>query len=153
MSDFGSFSDLASVKGNEVEKPKPGPQGHYSVMITGMWKEHKAKSGNIALRYPIKIVEPLSDVDEADLEASGRKFMERDYTIDFWMSPDARWRFTEFAKAMGIDPNMNLLEMAEALATSGEPFVMQARHEAAQNDPENVFFRLDNPAPLSTYNG
>ena len=123
MSELGSFSELADVKGNEVERPKPLPQGHYSCLITGMWKENKAKSGNLSMRFPVKIVEALSDVDADELAEAGSKPLEREYTIDFWMSPDARWRFTEFCKAMDIDQSLNLLEMAEQLATCGEPFM------------------------------
>lgn len=149
MSELGSFSELASVKGNQVEKPKPLPEGNYSVMITGPYKEHKAKSGNSAMRFPAKVIAPLDDVDQAALAAAGPKALEREFAIDFWMSPDARWRFTEFAVAMGIDPELNLLEMGSELATLGTPFQMTCKQEPAQNDPSTVYARFDNPVPLS----
>lgn len=152
MSDFGSFSDLASVKGNTVEKPKPLPAGHYSALITGPFKEHKAKTGNFAMRFPLKLVEAMSDVDqEALLDDGAQKAMQRDYSIDFWMSPDARWRFTEFAKGMGISDDLNLIEMAEELAGMNEPFVVEVSISTDQNDPEKQFTRIDSPAPLSSF--
>lgn len=152
MSEFGSFSDLANVKGNTIEKPKPLPTGHYSVIITGPFKEHKAKSGNFAMRFPLKIVEPLSDVDVDALESAG-KAREREYTIDFWMSPDARWRFTEFCKSLGISDEQDLISMAEELVSKNEPFMLECRHEQNQDKPEEVYARLDNPAPLSAFQG
>lgn len=150
MADYGNFGDLASVKGNTVEKPKNLPDGHYSVIITGPFKEHKAKTGNFAMRYPLKIVEALSDVDAEALQDEGcQKALQRDYSVDFWMSPDARWRFTEFCKAMGIDDQQDLLSMGEELVASNTPFMMQGKNEADSNDPTKVFFRLDNPAPIA----
>jgi len=146
MSDFGSFADLASISGNQVEKPKPLPEGQWSVLIKGPWKEHKAKSGNGAMRFPLSIVQPLSDID-ADTLAAAEKATQRDYHIDFWMSPDARWRFTEFCAAMGIDQELNLLEMAEKLVESGTPFQVTAKHSTT--DAGDVFCNLDNPAPIA----
>lgn len=154
MSDFGSFSDLASIKGNTVAKPKslPGNNTPYSVMITGPFKEHKAKSGNFAMRFPLKIIECLEGeaADEIANDELLQKAMQRDYYIDFWMSPDARWRFTEFAKAMGVDSEQDLLSMAEDLVKMGEPFLLIGTKQDNEKDPENPYFRLDNPAPLDT---
>lgn len=149
---LGSFSDLASIKGNTVEKPKNLPDGHYSVLIKGPFKEHKAKSGNFAMRFPLEIVEAMPDVDAAAFaDPQVAKAKEREYTIDFWMSVDARWRFTEFCKQMGIDDSLDLISMAEELVKQRNPFLVRGKNEADQNDPERVFFRLDDPAPLSSF--
>jgi hypothetical protein len=152
MSEFGSFSDLASVKGNTVEKPKNLPDGFYICMITGPFKEHKAKSGNFAMRFPIKTVEahePDETMQSALAGPGMDKALERDKTIDFWMSPDARWRFTSFCDSMGIDQEQDLISMAEELVASGKPFLLQGKNETDERDPTRVFFRLDNPAPLA----
>lgn len=140
-----SFSELAQVQVGTVERPKPIPVGHYTAVITGPAKEHKAKSGNLALRFPFKLTEAGDDVDAEQLEASGG-LPEKEFYIDFWMSPDARWRFTEFGKAIGaVNDEMNLIEAAEAVAGSVTPFSIEAKQETAQDDPEKVFTRFDNP--------
>lgn len=140
-----SFSELAQVQVGTVERPKPIPEGHYQAVITGPAKENKAKTGNIALRFPFKLVAAGDDVDADQLEAAGG-LPEKEYYIDFWMSPDARWRFTEFGKAIGaVNDNMNIIEAAEAVAGCGTPFLIQAKQEASQNDPEQIFTRFDNP--------
>lgn len=148
---LGSFAELANVKVGEVERPKPLPNGHYQAVITDMWKEHKARSGNLAIRFPCRLVAAGDDVDEDALAAFGgqEKVSEKEFNLDFWMSPDARFRFTDWGKAMGHDPNMSLLELAEALATSGEPFLIEAKSEPDQNDPEKIWTRFDNPAPAA----
>lgn len=146
---MGDFSDLTTVKGNQVEKPKPAPEGHYSAQFSGMFKRHDAKSGNYSLRYPIKVVEPLSDVDFDQAEHG--KSIEREYTIDFWMSENARWRFVEFCKAHDISDDMNIIEMAEALAAANPVFMVQAEHSILDNG--DVFVNFGNPAPLSDFQG
>lgn len=154
MSELGNFSDLANVKVGEVERPKPLPTGHYQAMFSGLMKPHKARSGNQAMRFPFKLVAAGEDVDAEALEAAGG-IPDKEFTIDFWMSPDARWRFTEFGKAMGHSDSLNLLELAEALATAGDPFLIEVKHEEPSaetkaKDPDaQPFMRFDNPTPVA----
>lgn len=148
--EIASFADLKNVKVGDVERPKPVPIGHYVSQFTGMMKEHKAKSKNLAMRFPFKLVAPADDVDQAELEAAGG-IPDKEFALDFWMSPDARWRFTEFGKAMGHSDQLGLLELAEALATAGDPFLIEVYHEVGENaKPEDPpFMRFQNPTPVS----
>ena len=141
-----TFAELANVKVGEVERPKPTAVGHYSAQFTGPAKEHKARSGNVALRFPFKVTGALDDVDADDLEACGG-LPDKEFALDFWMSPDARYRFTEFAKAMGVSEELNIIEAAEALIGAG-PFQIEAKQETDSEDPNKVYTRWDNPAPL-----
>lgn len=141
------FSELANTKVGEVEKPKPLPTGHYVARFTGQMKEHKAKSGNVAMRFPLRLVGPTDDVDAGELETAGG-MPDKDFTIDFWMSPDARWRFTEFATSMGASDQLNLMECAEWLATEAGEFQIEVKHETS-DDGKTTFMRLDSPAPLA----
>lgn len=141
-----TFAELANVRVGDVERPKPIAVGHYSANFTGPAKEHKAKSGNVALRFPFKLTGALDDVDQDDLQAAGG-VPDKEFALDFWMSPDARYRFTEFAKAMGVSEELNIIEAAEALIGAG-PFQIEAKQETDEKDPEKVYTRFDNPAPL-----
>lgn len=158
---MGNFAELANVRVADVEPPKVIPTGHYKCVFTGLMKPHKAKSGNQAMRFPFKPIEAGDDVNADELEAAGglpvktSDGKDRDFTLDFWMSPDARYRFTDFGKAMGHSDQLNLLELAEALGTGGEPFMLECRHEypkdAAGNDDltKPPFLRWDNPAAVA----
>jgi hypothetical protein len=158
--DLGNFADLANTKVGDVEAPKAAPTGHYKVLITGMWKPHKAKSGNQAMRFPFRPIEAGDDVDMELLDAAGGLPLkdgsgkEREFYYDFWMSPDARFRFTDFVKAMGISDQLNLIEAAQELANLGTPFLLEAKHEypkdAGGNDDltKQPFLRWDNPTAL-----
>lgn len=143
-----TFAELAQVEVGSVERPKPMPEGHYQALITGPAKEHIAKSKNLALRFPFKLVAPGEDVDADALEEVGG-VPDKEYYLDFWMSPDARWRFTEFGKAIGaVNDEMNIIEAAEAVAGCGTPFLIQAKQEANPDNPEQIFTRFDNPTAL-----
>lgn len=138
------FSDLAQVKVGEVERPKPYPEGKYRAVITGPATEHKAKSGNLALRFPFRPVE-LVEGDEEALAAAGGIKQDRLEKIDFWMSPDARYRFTEFAKTLGASDDLNIVEAAEHVAGCGNTFLIDAKHRTSEKDPNQVFVDWDNP--------
>jgi hypothetical protein len=136
------FSELAQVKGSEVKRPPTVPQGHYLGQFSGPMKQHKAKSGNVAMRFPWKLVGATDDVDAEELDAAGG-IPDKEYTFDFWMSPDARYRFTEFCEAQGapID-QLNLIELASWLIENNKPFSIQAKHRQG-DDPGN-----GQPAPV-----
>jgi hypothetical protein len=146
---LGSFADLANVRVGDVKPPAVYPAGHYKAIFSGLMKEHKAKSGNSAMRFPFKLLEGGADVDATELAkiAEEQPLGEKDYNIDFWMSADARYRFTDFGKAMGHSDDLTLLELAEALSTAGDPFLIEVKHEPNEDPTKPPFMRFDNPAP------
>jgi hypothetical protein len=147
----GNFADLAQTKVADVERPKPIPEGHYLAQITGPMTQHKAaKSGNVAMRFPCKVIGAGEDVDQAEFNAArtGQDGNSKDvkFNLDFWMSPDARYRFTDFGKAQGASDDLNLIELAEWLVGDGnKPFLIQNKHRVDEQNADNVFNNFDNP--------
>lgn len=149
-----NFADLAQVKANEVSRPTPLPQGHYLAQITGPMTQHKAqKSGNVAMRFPCIVLGPGQDVDAAEYEAAltdpktGNKKDPPKFNLDFWMSPDARYRFTDFAcKVQGGSDELNLIELAEYVVGEGnKPFLVSNKPAQSENDPDLWYNNFDNP--------
>ena len=141
-----NFSELAQVKAADVKPPVCLPEGHYVAQFSGPMKEHKAKSGNLAMRFPFKLLGPDDDVDAAQLEAAGGIPSDKEFSLDFWMSPDARFRFTDFAtKAQGLSNDMNLIELAEALIAENKPFLIENKPRASEDNPELFYNNFDNP--------
>lgn len=142
------FAELAQVKVGEVERPKPLPEGHYIAKFTKPMTQHKAKSGNVAMRFAFKLVEATDDVDQDQLAAAGG-LPDKEFTLDFWMSPDARYRFTDFGKAMGATDDLNLIELASWLIEADKPFTIQAKQtqsDRTEADGSPIFFtNFDNP--------
>lgn len=148
MNDFsGNFSELAQVKVGEVERPKAHPKGHYIFKIVGPMKEYTARSKNKSMRFPLKCQAACDDVDAAALEAAGG-LPEKEVQFDFWMSPDARFRFTDFGLAMGASDALNLLELAEWLVENNEPFTLENDPRQSEKDPTIWYDNWDNPAPV-----
>lgn len=147
-----TFADLANFKAKDVKEPQPLPVGHYQAQFSGLMQEHKSsQKGTLAMRFPLTLLAPGDDVDQEELAASldGKQLSDKKFTFDFWMSPGAMFRFTNFTKAMGLSDELNLLEQAEALGTGGEPFLIEVKHEPRQDDPTKMRMVLDNPTPLA----
>lgn len=148
-----NFSDLAQIKATDVSRPTPLPAGHYLAQITGPMTEHKAaKSGNVAMRFPCQILGPGEDVDTQEYDAAltnkdGSRKDPPKFNMDFWMSPDARYRFTDFAcKVQGASDSMNLIELAEYVVGEGnKPFSIQNKPRQSDDDPDLWFNNFDNP--------
>lgn len=148
-----NWNDLANIRVGEVEPPKGIPDGHYSALIVGNAKiENKGQKKTLCATFPIRLNEPLSDVDEeAFAESDG--FRKDGYELQFWLTPSSLYRFTEFGKAMGGSDDATVQELAEYLADCGEAFVVTVKHEASQKDPSRQFMRIDDPIPLSAFQG
>lgn len=146
---MGMFDELANVKAGDVKPPVMLPTGHYEAMIDGPMTPHKAaKSGNVAMRFACRVTSPGDDIDQESLEtalAQNPEALSKKFNLDFWMSPDARFRFTDFAKTCGIDdPNLTLTEIAERLVEDKVQFTIVHSHRTDDNDPEKVYPQWDN---------
>ena len=145
-----NWNDLAGTRVGEVEPPKLIPPGHYEALITGVGKvENKGKNKTLVITYPIKLTEPLEDVDREAFDASDG--FKDGYDLAFWLTPASLYRFTDFTKALGASDDLSVPEAAEFLATCGEAFVIQAKQEADEKNPKRVYLRLDNPISLAEY--
>lgn len=145
---MSDFSQLANTKLGDVEKPKAKPPGHYLARFSGQMKEHKSqKKGTLAMRFPVVLIGPSDDVDAEALAAAGG-IDSKEMTVDFWMTPDSMWRFTEFAKGMGAPDSLGLLEAAEWLATEGGEFLVEGTNQTSE-DGKDTYFRIQNPSPAA----
>lgn len=146
------WNQLANTKVGEVERPPLRPQGHYVGVISGKAETgESSKKGTLYATFPVQINEALEDVDPDQLaEAGGPNFKGE---VTFWLSPKALWMFTEFGKQMGASDELGVMELMEWLSESGEPIVFQGTHEPNERNPDRPYFRLQNPVPLSAFQG
>jgi hypothetical protein len=145
-----NWNDLAGTRVGEVEPPKHIPNGHYQGLIVGAGKvENKGQKKTLVITYPIKLQEPLADVDMEAFEGSDG--FKDGYELQFWLTPASLYRFTDFGKALGASDDLSVPEMAEYLATCGEAFVIQASTQADDKNPKRQYLRLDNPISLAEY--
>lgn len=144
-----TFAALANTKLGDIKDPVKLPIGHYQAQFTGPFKEHTAKSGNQAARFPMRVIAPGDDVDAAELEAAGG-LPDKEFTYDFWMTPESLYRFRDVAKNIfEVGEQAELAEALEIVGSSGTPFLIEVKHEQDSRDPTKSYVRLDNIAPLS----
>lgn len=146
-----NWETLGQTAIGDVERPPVRPIGHYQAIINGRGKQDASpKKGTLFIEFPCQVIEALEDVDEEELQAAGGvNFSGR---ITFWLTNNSLYRFTDFGRGMGASDELNVLELAEWLATCGEPFVVQGSHELNDKNPEAPpRFKLDNPIPLSKW--
>lgn len=145
-----NWGDLANTRVGEIEPPKSIPDGHYSALIVGSGKtDNVGQNKTLALTYPIRLNEPMEDVDKEAFAASDG-FSDK-YELTFYLTPKSLYRFTEFGKAMGGSDDMNVQELAEFLATCGEEFVVTASTGTSKKGRE--YLQIDDPIPLSAFQG
>ena len=147
-----NWNELANTKVGEVEPPKMIPAGHYVGVIAGAAKvENKGQKKTLCATFPIRLNEPLDDVDPEEFAASDG-FHKNGYELNFWLTPNSLYRFTEFGKGMGASDDYSVPEMAEFLATCGEPLVVSVTHGTSAKNPTRTFMQIDDPIPLSVFN-
>lgn len=144
---MSTFEELAGAKLSDAKPPVNLPAGHYECMVAGPMTPHKAKSGNIAMRFPVQIIQPGEDVDQEELAnalETGKPLGERKFNMDFWMSPDAQYRFADFLRSCDLyDENLTLVQGAERLVEEKPRFTAELKYEQDQNDPSKSYPRWD----------
>lgn len=145
-----NWGDLANTRVGEVEPPKNIPLGHYQGVITGAGKtDNVGPNKTLALTFPLRLDEPMTDVD-AETFAASDGFKKGGYELSFYLTPASLFRFTEFGKGMGGSNDMTVQELAEFLATCGEPLVVSVSEGTSKKG--RTFLQIDDPVPLSAYN-
>lgn len=148
-----NWNDLANTRVGEVEPPKGIPDGHYSAIITGAAKvDNVGQKKTLCATFPCRLNEPMSDVD-AEAFAASDGFKKDGYELQFYLTPASLYRFTEFGKAMGGSDDMSVQELAEYLASCGNEFVVTAKQQQSKSNANRSFLVLDDPIPLSAFNG
>lgn len=146
-----NWGDLASTRVGEIEPPKGIPEGHYTAIITGAGKtDNVGQNKTLVIQFPIRLNEPLSDVDTEAFAASDG-FDKDGYELGFYLTPKSLYRFTEFGKAMGASDDMSIPEMAEYLATCGNEFAVTASQGTSKKGRH--FLQIDDPIPLDQFQG
>jgi len=145
------WASLGQTRVGEVEAPKGIPDGHYSAIIVGNGKtDNVGQNKTLIINFPIRLNEPLTDVDSEAFAASDGLEGRKD-ELTFWLTPKALYRFTEFGKAMGASEDMTVQEMAEYLATCGNEFAVTAKNAVSKNG--KPYLQIDDPIPLSAFQG
>ena len=102
MNDKPNFSSLLDDIATEVNRPKPLPVGTYTCVV-GRWeKGESSKKKTPFVKFPLRVIAALGDVDPQELEAMGG-YEGRNLSVTFYTTEDAIYRLDEFHVHCGID--------------------------------------------------
>jgi hypothetical protein len=102
MNEDVNFEDILDTQADTVEKPKPMPQGSYVGLIVSHELGKSAKKQTPYVRYMVRPVEPMDDVDTELLEEV-TNWQQKTLRLDFYLTPDSLFRLTNFFEQLGID--------------------------------------------------
>lgn len=145
-----NFGSLLDTQADEIEKPKPRPEGSYLWVIKGMPRFDKSsKKQTEFVEFTLACQAAGEDVDaDALAEAGGIE----DYTTraTYYLTEGSIWRLKEFLEHCGVEVEGRTLR--EALDDTPNCTVGgYIRHEASQ-DGESIFARLGKTFTADAFN-
>lgn len=130
------FNAILATPADTVERPKPRPAGTYIAVIVGHEFDKSAQRGTPYCRFRYRLISPGDDIDPADLPDN---WNQRELRDDFYLTPDALFRLTEFLQnAVGLEISGRTL--AELIPeTTNQQVTVTLGHRPSQQDPSRIF--------------
>lgn len=100
-----NFSNLLDQKAGDVKRPPKKPPGTYHGVISGYKFDKSSQKQTPFVRFTLNSVTPGEDVDPSMLVDDEQKPIELAKwhpTVDFFITPDALWRLTEFMEGFKL---------------------------------------------------
>jgi hypothetical protein len=105
------FSALLSTPMDDIKRPPPLPAGNYLGRVTKYEFLESTEKKTPFVRYSVSVESAGSDIDPADL--TDIDLSKKQLRSDFYLTPDALYRLTEFLEGLGIEKTGRTL--AEAI--------------------------------------
>lgn len=160
MADYDPMALLAAPL-DDFHAPTQMPLGSYVAQATDYEfdktkPKDKTKEPTSLVRVKIALVEPFPDVDKdaikAVLDETGKTLMEIEQRpIDFFLTPEAMYRFTEFTREhakISMEEAPNGQEALEVLKTSGKQFGVEMVQVPNQREPSKPYHQIGRTFPL-----
>ena len=138
MNDTPNFASILDEAPTEISRPKPLPEGTY-ICIVGAPEEGISRGKQTPyVRFPLKPIAALDDVDAMDLEAAGG-LENKTLRIDFWATTDAIYRLDEFHTHCGIDISDAVPRRIRNTEAVNSQVLAVVKHRQDQNDPSRFY--------------
>lgn len=107
---MSSFSDILDRRPDEIERPKPLPQGTYRAIVKGMYEEViSSQKKTPGVKFQFQIVSAGDDVDQEALnewsqrkDGSTRVLSDATLSTTFWVTEGAAFMLTDFLTNLGL---------------------------------------------------
>ena len=141
---FGAILDTPS---QEIERPKPLPQGTYTCVVNGLPRMDKsAKKGTEFVEFNLNILAAGEDVDEDALSEMGG-IANKSTRITFYLTENSVWRLKKFlAEDLQIEEDDVTLRQMIGMAP-GRQVLAHIKHTPS-DDGTSVFANVASTAPV-----
>lgn len=157
--DVPNFSSLLDTPSEDVERPKPGPMGHYLAMVKGHAVPTKSKQQTPGWIFTFQPLEAGDDVDANDLKAWLTKangdvvpLRDKSFTYTLWESENALYRITEFLDDLGIpsrdESNKKLTVRQRMQEAPGKTCYIQIVHNPSTRDGVTMYANVGRTLPV-----
>jgi len=149
-----NFGSLLDKRPDEIEKPKPLPEGSYLWVVQGMPRMDKSsKKQTEFVEFTLKCLQAGDDVDkEALAEILGDKSLgEVTQRATYYLTDNSLWRLKEFLEHCGIDMDESESLRIAIEETPNCQVVAFINHEPSQ-DGSSIFARLGKTALAEDFN-
>lgn len=134
-----NFASILSESPTEVDRPKPLPPGTYLCVVGVSEVGQSSKKKTDFLKFPLKPLAAMADVDEAALEEVGG-LEGRNLSITFYVTPDAIFMLDDFHVNCGCDIASDGLDRAQRNDEVVNSQVLAVvTHRIDDQDPERVY--------------
>lgn len=145
MNQAPNFTSILDEQPTEVNRPKPLPEGTYLCVVQQSEEGKSSKKGTPFVKFPLRPVSPLDDVDPTALDEMGG-LEGKVLNATYYTTPDAIYRLDEFHEHCGID----LSEPASRRARNAEVVnsqVLAVIKHRESDDHTSVFAEVNRTAP------
>ena len=154
MSNTPNFQAILDEAPTEVERPKARPVGTYLCVVGQATYEKSSKKGTPFVKFPLRALTALDDVDSAELEESGG-IDGFNTSVTFYLTEDAIYRLDEFHEHCGLDladplsrrGRNELVANAQVLVVIGHREQTLTNEERAAGVEPQVYAEVKRTAP------
>ena len=140
---FGAILDTPS---QEIERPKPLPQGTYTCVVNGLPRMDKsAKKGTQFVEFNLNILSAGEDVDEDALSEMGG-IAGKSTRHTFYLTDASIWRLKKFLDDCGIEEDDLTLRQRLGLSP-GRQVICHIKHSPS-DDGTSVYANVASTAPV-----
>lgn len=149
-----SFSPILSMKGADIEKPRPLPVGTYLAVVQGQPKMDKSsKKQTPYVEFSMKLMQAMDDVDQDDLahaltKPSGEKVLLTDKALrlTYYLTPDSAWRIKQFLKRDLQIEDADSKDIGQQVSEApGCQCIVTVKHRVSENG-EDTFAEIGSTA-------
>lgn len=149
-----TFSSILDKNADEIERPKPLPQGTYLCVVDGQPTQGKsAKKQTDFIEFNLKPMQALDDVNEEALTASltsgdgsVKALADKRIRATYYDTPDAGWRLVKFLRDCGLETKGKKVSRLVSEAQNCQ--VLAYIKHVPSDDGTAIFAQLGSTAPV-----